>query len=563
MKKSMLDDKRSKVAHYDKAPSPEKAIEAVAPANHEEEKKNIPKVGIYTKKPETAKTVDEKALKDKIRESFMKHMDGHKDLEHDLAHFAADEEKGLLNKSIVDEMFEILAKGSFQKKVPFNPQAPENQNITSKQRRWTHDEDSDVRDNLPKMEGNARIRALNKLAKDTHVRKHPETGERLFLMHRGMGQEEFTGAHKNGKTAYGPGEKTSWTPHKHIADDFGSYNDGVLHNDKSRVVSAWVPESAISHSINQFNAPHAQDVKDIKTLYPEKGEQQKKKVLGQRSNTEVGENEWIIEHNQPFHHANMKALQSNIDNKISAKAGAEDDKASFKAKTIKPVGKYGMGFKGEKKDLAASETDKVITEDKLPEVKKPFKSKKQRRFAYANPEKFGGKEGVQEWESKTPKDIPESLEKFEIPKPIKATVLTAALASAGHQMTSQNEPQQQVRQPAAIERQVTPKDQVYNQAYHEGMKTSYVNSFQKKPSHVIVKEMIKKHPDLSQSHGYMLKLGPNAFKEVVKHNEPLVKEIGSRYYDHLNNTFQGDHDKIERAFNSNIKGAKEYKPEPK
>jgi hypothetical protein len=31
----------------------------------------------------------------------------------------------------------------------------------------------------------------------------------------------------------------------------------------------------------------------------------------------------------------------------------------------------------------------------------PFKSKKQQKFAYANPEKFGGQEGLNEWSSDT------------------------------------------------------------------------------------------------------------------------------------------------------------------
>ena len=31
----------------------------------------------------------------------------------------------------------------------------------------------------------------------------------------------------------------------------------------------------------------------------------------------------------------------------------------------------------------------------------PFESKAQQRFAYANPSKFGGKEGLKEWSSKT------------------------------------------------------------------------------------------------------------------------------------------------------------------
>jgi hypothetical protein len=46
-------------------------------------------------------------------------------------------------------------------------------------------------------------------------------------------------------------------------------------------------------------------------------------------------------------------------------------------------------------------------------LEKPFRSKAQRKFAYANPEKFGGKEGVKEWEEKTPKKLPEKIKKSE------------------------------------------------------------------------------------------------------------------------------------------------------
>ena len=46
-------------------------------------------------------------------------------------------------------------------------------------------------------------------------------------------------------------------------------------------------------------------------------------------------------------------------------------------------------------------------------LQKPFTSKAQRIFAHANPEKFGGKEGVKEWEEKTPKKLPEKVKKTE------------------------------------------------------------------------------------------------------------------------------------------------------
>jgi protein-tyrosine-phosphatase len=152
---------------------------------------------------------------------------------------------------------------------------------------------------------------------------------------------------------------------------------------------------------------------------------------------------------------------------------------------------------------------------------------------------------------------------MEIPKPIKAGMLVTAIASAGHQMMDESRIKPQSREVASREQVARPQDVAYESAYNEGMKIRYVNDFKNKPSRTVIKETIKRHPDLSESHGYMLKLGPNAFKEVVQHNEPLVKEVGSRHYDHLHDIFQGDQDKIDRAWSSSVKGAKEYVPEPK
>lgn len=43
----------------------------------------------------------------------------------------------------------------------------------------------------------------------------------------------------------------------------------------------------------------------------------------------------------------------------------------------------------------------------------PFESKAQQRFAYANPEKFGGKKGLKEWSDATDfSKLPERKRKF-------------------------------------------------------------------------------------------------------------------------------------------------------
>jgi predicted GNAT family acetyltransferase len=723
-------------------------------------------------------------LRDKIREKFKQHIGGHQELEDSLAA----SEKDYVAKSIVDEMFEVLAKGSLQRKNPFNPQSKENKMVQTQQRSWTHDEEDSARQTLPKMEGSARLRALNKLSAKTHVRKDPSSGERLFLMHRGMGVEELKGSNSGGVAQYEKGTRTSWTPDKDVAGDFGGT--------KTPTISAWVPESALVHSVNQFNSPSKESVDSAKEfnkksakISQSSSDKNPIKIQKQknRSVTEREEQEWVVEHNQPFQHAHPRFMARMDENKalasgplprdpkektnyraeagvgqmVDVKALEGDDRKQVHDDSISSKGKIGSkdkhysNFKTNEK-LAASENTKpnlkktltagspvgapstlsggsaLQVEQLSTDLKKPFKSKKQRRFAHANPEKFGGKKGIKEWESKTPDSIPEvakgesgdwqkegykishnhhgnslkvhahdkagnkvgsltvfptnddrltannasvdkehrrkglasamyehsekvydkkfdpkstkkegrvrtpegnalwnqpnrkfgkserikggladkkkpsdfdkkklkagakvesehtsdkkvaqeiamdhltedknyykklkTIEKMEIPKPIKAGMIVTALASAGHQMMDESRVKPQSREVASREQTARPQDVAYESAYNEGMKIRYVNDFKNKPSRTVIKETIKRHPDLSESHGYMLKLSPNAFKEVVQHSEPLVKEVGSRYYDHLHKVFQGDQDKIDRAWSGSVKGAKEYVPETK
>lgn len=60
-----------------------------------------------------------------------------------------------------------------------------------------------------------------------------------------------------------------------------------------------------------------------------------------------------------------------------------------------------------------SGTAALTSENLEGKLEKPFKSKAQRRFAYANKEKFGGKEGIKEWEEKTSSKLPEKVKKSE------------------------------------------------------------------------------------------------------------------------------------------------------
>jgi len=284
---------------------------------------------------------------------------------------------GVFGKS---EEYEELEKGSLQRRHKFNPKAPENKMTTAQQRVWTHDEEPEARDSLQPMDDAAKFRSLRKLAGQTHVRKHPQTGENLYLMHRGMGQEEFAGANKNGKTTHIAGERTSWTPDKEVAENFGQEN-GDRATYGGGVVSAWIPESALLHNPNQFNAPTDTALDNVKYL-PKSG---KKDVKGSRSVTEREEKEWIVEHDKyGFHHANLDALMPHkLDANINAKQGKSGDKSSYKAKDLKQIkprdthqGQFGWT---PKEKLAASEivNNSLRKDEEIPEEPKKSKGAKQ------------------------------------------------------------------------------------------------------------------------------------------------------------------------------------------
>jgi len=98
-------------------------------------------------------------------------------------------------------------------------------------------------------------RGFNKLASQTKMRRNPETGEREFLLHRGVGQGE------KGDTYL---TSSSWTPHYTTAHRFAIDNtpmDVARTSDPptmsrlahGRVKSAWVPDKHIKIIANQLN----------------------------------------------------------------------------------------------------------------------------------------------------------------------------------------------------------------------------------------------------------------------------------------------------------------------
>jgi hypothetical protein len=135
--------------------------------------------------------------------------------------------------------YETMEKGSRQRKMKFNPES-----VSEKERsmvqEWTSPagtiaEEKDkrqLREGIPKMNPNALKRGLFKIHKDTQVKKHPKTGELMYLLHRGMDDEEHG---KLSGNKFLKDYTSSWTPDFKEASTMG-YNN---------TVSAWIPESQI------------------------------------------------------------------------------------------------------------------------------------------------------------------------------------------------------------------------------------------------------------------------------------------------------------------------------
>lgn len=123
---------------------------------------------------------------------------------------------------------------------PYNPATDtsdkERQTISD----WQNYADTKSRNAIPRLTGAGRERALHKLHGKTEARRNPTTGEREFLLHRGVGNTDKLQIDNGVVSHKGMG---SWTFDPEIAQSFGKRRKGT--------VSAWIPESAIHHVLDQ------------------------------------------------------------------------------------------------------------------------------------------------------------------------------------------------------------------------------------------------------------------------------------------------------------------------
>lgn len=258
-----------------------------------------------------------------------------------------------------------------------------------------------VREELPEMGSGTKHRALNKLSSKTLTRRHPQTGERQFLLFRGIGQDENHTVYP--KHIHNT-ESSSWTPHLHVAKGFESdrtddYNEG-------KTIAAWVNEGDIHLSPTMYgNIPDLKmDMDDGAKFYvPDK--------------RKAGQNEFALEHEIVVRpHKSMRATKADVQryqtihNPTRTKISTSDPKKDLNARInyrgeqqqVRPSTKEypiirmtkpipsavleaaGMGMKKpkkmaasemEKNESADKETQKIKENQQKPEAKKPHNFK--------------------------------------------------------------------------------------------------------------------------------------------------------------------------------------------
>lgn len=231
-----------------------------------------------------------------------------------------------------------LMKGSISRRMPFNPVKDVSPEERQKVEYWQGA--GKEREKIPEMSEALKKRAVRNLHKLTEVRRHPETGEKMFLMHRGMSQLEADGLKHNKKHD----NLSSWTPNIDIAQGFTKDQEGT---NPHTVVSAWIPESAIHHipkMIGDSKLP-VTNPKQFLDVFKQKldSKTDKRKVL---QNTFRGEHEVIVKpHQLTFGKTpNTQEMRNDMQTKINRRFNDSlSDKSKYKAKDLEYVagGKYG------------------------------------------------------------------------------------------------------------------------------------------------------------------------------------------------------------------------------
>lgn len=505
-----------------------------------------------------------------------------------------------LRKSIEND----LNKGSFQRRNKFNPDEQiDKESIYSWQNNYQD------RDSIGKLKGGGRERALKKLASLTQVRT--KEGKRHYLLHRGMSDEEHDSYidRKSGKTNYHGsryGTRNSWTPDYPTADSFAF--DAVLENnkagDQSIPVSAWVSEDDIHHYL-----PQAGNVDSIDADRD-----------NDRENEHNNEYEVIVNHTMAHNLAHPDVIEETARRNrglggkdasrvpsmeriktLSPKSANIERNRRINSRVVEGANKKTT-LRNEAKDRGLRRKGIQLTEGRSDqEDRKLNAGLPKKENVTLNDKKLAASEKFEN-----------DLNKGVLKDAIKTTVVGAAMASGAHQF-SQPEPTREpasiksptsqekvveapkkptsvikptrepaskpTREPASI-KPILPKTDGSENKHHvlaaisdiesSGGKNTNHSPLPKGGIHqgesamgswgltpLLIRETIKKHPDLMKEYGHLSNYKGQLFREgmnAANKDGKLEKEIASRHYDRLAKQFGHDPAKIAYSWLNGVTG---------
>lgn len=427
---------------------------------------------------------------------------------------------------------EILTKGSLQRKNPFRAEEELGDDEKYSMTEWSESSLPSHRDDIPRMEGEGRFRSLHKLHGKTKVKKHPETGKRYFLMHRGMGGEERTQQHFDDKAAYGRGMRTSWTPNYHEAQNLAT----------DHIVSAWIPEDEIHMDMDQY--------------------------LG-HDNPNKGELEYIVRHSgDAYQHAHpdtvketispLYSAQKNLQSRITSRGKSREEKFNpYKKKDLDPYNpKYFKKPKStENKDnnnftgtsasggignggLAASERYINISGLHLKRMEIMMKGD------FTDKLKAGALGVATAASMASPKQAPAQQVTQQLNPPKQEQVI--------EQQSPKQDILQSIRQVESSGGRDTAHAKLPESGIHRGERA--YGSYGLTP--LLIRETVSKHPDLQKEHGVLTRLHGQKVHDYMRKNPELEHELASRHYDRLAEHFGHDPAKIGHAWLNGITGTK-------
>lgn len=212
---------------------------------------------------------------------------------------------------------------------------------------------------------NTRKRALLELHAKTAVRKNPKTGEREFLLHRGIDSKERNRSVDIPSKAVFYDKHSSWTPLTHVASEFHTLRSKANNPNKGGVISAWIPESKIA-TIPKYWGDYESD----KGKGPNKWKDEHEVIIhpGDYDLVHNKEVSRLTGKDKHDFHPNHKGVFT-LDQAINARASGLDPQDTIQT------------YASERKRLAASELKKAREDKSIPESRR--KEFRQERYKFS------------------------------------------------------------------------------------------------------------------------------------------------------------------------------------